>query len=157
MEILSKNGDFFRLFIINYQFPYIDNAHHDSNWLVIKIEASHQNRKWTAIDSCLLTYEVEELANWFENLAKGNNKKAKIEFLEQSLEFHLIDELSKQYLRIYFELELRPEWAPWNGFMEDLWLDFSILELDFNSLASSLRQQLKKYPQRPFRQCHSYE
>ena len=52
-------------------------------------------------------------------------------------------------MRVYFELEARPSWAPCDGAgMEDVFIDFELRPGLLNEASSSLRQQVQKYPVR---------
>lgn len=149
MEIFGASGNYLKLSIVDYQYPKMKDAAYDSNWLIIRINVTHPQGSWVAQNPCLLTYEVARLADWFESVGNKTNVKSSQTFLEPNLEFHLIDCSTEQCLRIFFELELRPEWAAWNqGIMKDLWVDFSLSELDLDQIAISLRNQLSEYPQR---------
>lgn len=149
MQIFGNNGNIFKLSILGYQFPEMKSEAYDSNWLIIEVDVTCSQGAWIAQNPCLLTYEVARLANWFEAIASETNTKSIQKFIEPNLEFHFIDSPPEKCLRIYFELELRPEWAAWEqGIMKDLWVDFPLSDLDLNQIANSLRSQLCKYPQR---------
>ena len=55
-------------------------------------------------------------------------------------------------LRIYFELQLRPQWAySRSAGQENLWVDFPCKDIDLRVAANDLRLELQQYPQRVFR------
>jgi len=149
MQIFDSNGNAFRFSILGYQYPEKKFEDYDSNWLIIEVDVTYSQKRWNARDACLLTYEVARLAQWFESIAGGISVESIQKFIEPNLEFHLVDISSEQYLRIFFEFELRPEWAKWDQkIMKDFWIDFSLSKLDLYQTASSLRRQLADYPQR---------
>lgn len=150
MKFTLADGTSFTLTIIGYQFPQLSTTPYDSNWLLIRIDATNIQGTWSATDPCLLTYDVSRLANWLDALATGTVTDATCDFLEPCLLFRLARDVSGQpELRIYFELELRPPWAHSElAGQEDLWLTFSLSAIDLPAAASMLRQQLEYYPQR---------
>ena len=146
MELKNSNNEVVKLSILGYQFPEAVNDDYDSNWLRVHGEITHEKGSWEFVDACLLTYEAVDLANWLEELGKNKARKQNLGFIEPNLDFRLNDKIT---LRLYFELESRPNWAPWDGAgLEDLWIDSELDELSFCRAAKSLREELKQYPQR---------
>ena len=71
-------------------------------------------------------------------------------FMEPSLSFRSgTDPDGKRFVRVYFELGLRPTWVPFDGGpMEDLYLEFPAEPSQLAEAARSLREQLAHYPER---------
>lgn len=152
MNISSLSGSSFKLKILGYQYPYIADDYYDANWLLIQVDVTHPKGSWSANDPCLLTFEVERLAKWLEEVHDNINKKSYCSFTEPCLEFRVeANDKGERVLRIYFELEIRPLWTASNNLgMEDFWVDFPLAEIDLPAAARDLRSQLHKYPQRVF-------
>jgi hypothetical protein len=149
MILAASNGQRFRLRLLGYQFPTTTSEYWDANWLQVQIEATHPRGSWSATDPSLLTFEVASLATWLDSLAVGVSVEAEEEFTEPHLSFHLVQAEGGPALRVYFELEARPPWAPHDGAgARDLWLEFLLAELDLAAAASSLRAQLAAFPER---------
>jgi hypothetical protein len=150
MKLTLADSSSFTLTIIGYQYPQLATVLYDSNWLLIRIDATNPQDTWSATDPCLLTYEVSQLADWLEAIATGTAAKAACGFIEPCLLFRLDgDAPGQQELRIYLELELRPPWARSKlAGQEDLWLTFPLSAIDLPTAASMLRRQLERYPQR---------
>jgi hypothetical protein len=150
MRLGSPDGSSVELRILGYEFPDVKAEEYDSNWLLIEIDVTHPKGHWVSRDPCLLTYEVARLADWLADISRGKDVNAIQRFIEPNLEFRLISpNPAQRFLRIYFELECRPDWAPGKqGLMRDLWLDFRVSELNLKEAIKSLRQQLAEYPQR---------
>ncbi|MDI1241386.1 MAG: hypothetical protein PSX80_05645, partial [bacterium] len=56
-------------------------------------------------------------------------------------------------IRIYFELESRPVWAPSHGAdIDDVWVEFEMKPNDMIAAATSLENDLKKFPRRAWPQ-----
>jgi hypothetical protein len=138
------------LTFVGYQFPHLATVPWDSNWLNVRVRARHPRGDWTAQDPCLLTYDVAGLADWLEAVAAGREEDAEHGFMEPSLFFRsAVDPDGNRFVRVYFELGLRPTWAPFDGApMEDLYLDFPAEPRQLTEAARSLREQLGRYPQR---------
>jgi hypothetical protein len=140
------------LHIVGYQFPDLAAVEYDSNWLRIEGYVSHPRGRWSFQDPCLLTYEVSRLANWLDALAQQDPNGDEIGFVEPNLSFRIVRSEASAMLRVYFELEARPNWvaAPSAG-LSDLWVEFRVQELELRQAARSLRQELAIYPQRTSR------
>jgi hypothetical protein len=142
--------------IVNYQFRTLKDQlmgreitdDHDANWLDIEISACARGRSWKTIEPCLLTWEVERLAKWLEGLAEGGTQEIEPEFVEPVLRFVVADHPSvRRRLRVYFELESRPSWAPSKGYPnEDFWIELEGGPDELRSWAADLRQQLARFP-----------
>ena len=112
MRLSNDNGDFFELEIAGYQFPKNSDDQWDSNWLNIAGKVSLDGRAWKFLDPCLLTWEVARISDWLLKKSRGEKTMTNVGFTEPNLE---IDCFSDQTIRIFFELEARPEWAPCDG------------------------------------------
>jgi hypothetical protein len=149
MKIIGSNGSSLTITILGYEFPDLHDAPYDSNFLRIQVDVIAPQGSWTATDHCLLTYEVSEIAAWFDEIAAGNKVRAQLGFIEPMLELRLIKEPEKDLLRIYFEGFLRPSWAGSRSIGQmDLWVEFDLKEIDLPAIAQKLRLELQSYPQR---------
>lgn len=147
--LLSSATTRVELAILGYQFPAITDDDWDSNWLNIQIHAQDERGSWTATDPCLLTTDLTHLAEWFEATA-GRQPRQRIDFIEPNLAFEVAaigdDDVT---VRVWFELECRPPWAPSNIVDEDgYWIDITTPNQVLANAASSLREQLAEYPVR---------
>jgi hypothetical protein len=149
MQLVGPNGAL-ELTFLGYQFPHLATEEYDSNWLNIRVRVQHPQGRWSAQDACLLTYEAAALADWLDAVALSREQEAEHGFLEPNLLFQVrTEDPSTRVLRVYFELELRPNWAPYDGAPEeDLFLDFPAEPAQLSAAAESLRAQLTRYPQR---------
>jgi hypothetical protein len=151
MKFASKDGQFLELRILGYQFPHIETAEDDSNWLIVAGNVINSMGSWQFTQPCLLTYEAERLASWTDALMEANRFPTTCGFIEPNLEFRTLVNMNRPMLRVYFELEARPSWAS-NAFgEEDTWVEFPIEELDLRSTARQWRAELSAYPQRALR------
>jgi hypothetical protein len=152
MKLTSPDASFY-LTILGYQYPDAAGEPYDANWLSIHVEASGPGGAWTGTDPCLLTYETARLADWLEAVARGADPSPAISFLEPVLLFRLVNTDQGKTLRVHFGNLINPSWRQLEGLGDpganpDLWLDFPLAETDLAAAAQSLRQQLKRYPDR---------
>lgn len=105
---------------------------------------SLDGRSWKFLDPCLLTWEVARFSDWLLKKSRGEKTQINVGFTEPNLE---IDCFSDQAIRIFFELEARPEWAPCDGAgMMDLYFEMTSSSQQFKTAAENLEQQLAKFP-----------
>jgi hypothetical protein len=148
MKFAGRDGQFLELRILGYQFPHIETAEYDSNWLVVAGNVTHPMGSWQFTDPCLLTYEAERLASWMDALAEADRFPTTCAFIEPNLEFRTLLNTNRPMLRVYFDLESRPQWASSASAEEVTWVEFPIEELDLRSTARQWRAELSAYPQR---------
>jgi len=153
MQLVNTDGTAVALTLIGYQYPHLETALYDSNWLIIRIDATNAQGTWTATSPCLLTYEVSRLADWLDAAADDRAERPVCTFIEPSLLFRVREAADgRRMLYVYLEVELRPPWMPskYAG-QEDVWLAFVLDVLNLPATARMLRMQLQRYPQRAAR------
>jgi hypothetical protein len=154
MYLASSSGSSLRLTIVGYEFPQKqpeDKHDYDANWLVVKLDFVRDDNAWTAIDPCLTTWDVDELAVWFDRLRlRQPLVRPALSFAEPLLTLESVDAGSpSELLRVFIEGELRPSWQTEQGmYQEDLWIDFPLAEIDLQAATQSLRDQLAQFPVR---------
>lgn len=133
--------------ILGYQFPGIENVEYDSDWLVVSARASKDGRSWKFREPCLLTHEAAELADWLESATRGRCKNKTLDFIEPNLAFELV---KNRVIRIYFELESRPNWKPHYDNIEnrDLYIDVPIFPEKMVRQVSQLKKKIRNFPSR---------
>jgi hypothetical protein len=135
----------FELRVVDYQFPDDATSDYDSNWLLIEGSVRHPRGDWQFRDPCLLTYEVAQLADWLEAVATGAESESWCGFIERNLRFQVVCEGAGRVLRVSFAIEALPRWAKPG---EDVSVEFPVTGLNLASAVVSLREQLRKFPQR---------
>ena len=147
--LTGQNDHKLELSLLGYEFPTIDDDEWDSNWLNIRISATNDQGSWAATDASLLTEEVGRLAEWLQAIAENNEADAELDFIEPNLAFELVEANGLVRLRAWFELELRPRWAPTDEVpARDLCVDLELARDDLGKAADSLRAQLRRFPPR---------
>lgn len=139
----GPHGSEFGLMIRAYEIPPVRK----DNWLIIAIYVSTPYGYWKVFDSALQTFEIDSIIKWFEALAANAETEPEIKFAKPNLRF-IINGKSGNYinLRIYFEYSVRPSWAPYDGEMNDLWVDLQLTQADLHQAAEELKLELSKFP-----------
>ncbi len=154
MYFANAFGSHLQLTIVSYQYPQMQPAEKkdwDANWLKVRLDAALEGRAWTATKPCMTTWEVEGLAVWLDQLRLGQPlTHSTFEATEPMLHFLPVEMGSPaQLLRVYIEGTLRPPWrAARYANLRDLWIDFTLAEIDLQLASQRLRAQLTQFPVR---------
>lgn len=150
MYLSGPDTTAFQLNIVGYEFPHTEHERFDSDWLDIETRVIDPRGNWSSTAPIMLTWDVAELADWLEALASDQPTRSSVSFLEPNLRFELAERSSSRItIRVYFEQESRPPWAPaWFGFSG---VDGTSLELHptadaLRQAATDLRTQLQQFP-----------
>jgi hypothetical protein len=93
----------------------------------------------------LLTWEVARLADWLDD------PSGELDFIEPCLVFEYVErDEEKLRLRVWFDLELRPDWAT-KSFAgdRDVSVELTVSDDELRAAAAELRRELESYPERP--------
>jgi hypothetical protein len=149
MKLNSSNGNSFQLKIVGYEFPDIKDDYYDSNWLMIQIDVTSNENTWRATFPALITFEVEELADWLSSIDSIKDDPGSRGFIEPCLDFQFStrpDEL--QFLNVFCMNEMSPNGQPGNTSE----IEFPVSEINLSQAAKDLRLELQKFPQRVFQE-----
>lgn len=147
MKLVLRSDYSFTMSVVGYQFPSLATVPYDSNWLNVKISVRHPDGDWTAMDQALLTYEVQELADWFRNLATGARGKRNMEFLEPCLRFDVeLNQDSSEDLKVTLAHWFQPPWS--KDLDDEFQLIFPLATIDLVKTAEACERELARYPQR---------
>jgi hypothetical protein len=131
----------------------------DRNWLVIAGWVQTADGAWAFRDSCLMTWEAEQIHRWWRAVAGGVSESVQpdggtspnLTFIEPNLAFSLAhrDEETAE-IRVHFSLESAPPWLDHEE-QFDIWkfyvvLPFALCELA--ALADVWEQELEPFPER---------
>jgi hypothetical protein len=135
--------------VLGYQFEARGDCY-DDNWLSVSIHVKHPRGQWHSVDPSLQTTEVMEISDWLASLSNGQPVDHTLSFTEPNLLFRLVkNEAGEAAIRVYFELECRPAWAPSDVVPgDDLWIELPIDPAGLAVAAASLRDDLAKFPVR---------
>lgn len=142
----GQGGDYVEFGVSHYEFPNNTEDRWDSNWLMIAGSASLNGRNWEFCDPAMTTFEIRELKVWFEELSRGATHKNIIGFTEPNFEFEY---QSNSKLRVFFELEVRPEWSRSEiAGQADIFIDVDASIIELSDAASTLEKILLAFPER---------
>ena len=147
MRLKGEDGTSFELKIEGYQFPEIQDDRWDSNWLVVSGRVAHPRGNWSFRHACLTTFELEQLARWFDTVAVGKPKSAEGYFTEPNLEFRYVKGPAAVDVRLGHECA-PPRLASRDARLEGVVLRFPLTQNDPKEAARSLREYIKKFPPR---------
>ncbi|HEY0658877.1 MAG TPA: hypothetical protein VGD05_10400, partial [Pyrinomonadaceae bacterium] len=123
--LLRKDDDTeLKMNIVGYQFPQLIDDPDDGNWLNVKIQVKHPNGNWQRIDSCLETFELKFLFEWFEDISEGKKVENHLYFTEPCLEFEIKRNEEKTEIRVFLSYEFAPPWI--KKYEESFFIDFII-------------------------------
>ena len=134
--------------ITNYQFPDNKEGDWDANWLNIYLSVKSKVGHWQTVDPSLTTWELRELANWFEAISKNERPEyAEMSFTEPNLSFELLGHHNKssKLFRIKFNLESRPQSATND---KDYFVDCIADNVELLRIANDLQIELERYPEK---------
>ena len=93
--------------VLNYQFPYErfskpNDINYDANWLIIKVNYEENGELKIFEDPCILTWELQELADQISALLSGRKNEYISEYMEPYIEFSIVKEDDKYRFKIQF-------------------------------------------------------
>lgn len=147
MRIEGLENQLVEFKIINYEFPNSNDKEYDGNWLQIYLNVKSKLGNWQTIDSSLLTWEVQEIIDWFKLLLENKTQTRLLEFIEPNISFELtnsFDNATKR-IKIIFDLESKPRSAKENV---EYFVEFEANEIQLKKLINDLESELSKYPLR---------
>jgi hypothetical protein len=99
------------LTIEGYEFPQADDLD-DATWLMIGLDASDGQGRWTATGPNLQTWEVASLVGWLRAVAAGDAFDARREFIEPALVFEADGAGDAAIVTVTVAYDVRPPWLP---------------------------------------------
>ncbi|HEX2024009.1 MAG TPA: hypothetical protein VHF00_04850 [Acidimicrobiales bacterium] len=152
MRLRGREGNELALSIVGYQFPDETVDPWDSNGLLVSVRVVTPHGTWEVVDPCLTTWEARQLALWLAAIARGAMIRPTSTLSEPNLTARVsIDPLSptpRFQLRVCFELENRPPWAPTVAGGRNLCVDLDVGAADLAAAAAAVREDLARFPQR---------
>lgn len=84
ITIECRNGGIFEIGVAGYEFPVADDFY-DLNWLSLSFRAKNAERDDNCNDACMLTWELEHLADGLESFLSSTEKEFEPYFTENTL------------------------------------------------------------------------
>lgn len=142
VEIINDNNKF-QFKTINYQFPHIDDKDYDGNWLMIRVTINMNGKTWTKTDPFLLTWELQEISEWFMTLSKNEKPKySDLRFIEPNLRF-VLKEQDPARIKVCLNAELIPD--DWNR-KDECYLEFDLDNKELEKISRGFHDELAKFP-----------
>ena len=116
MLLQGRDGSEFELGLIEDRLPEIQDGFGDAGMVTLSFRVATPDESWEETSPCLNTFEIENLAEWLESVARPvdaldtTGDAAELDLLEPELNFTIVRDLgSEVVLRVGFHLEDRPE------------------------------------------------
>lgn len=149
MLIPGIDNQVIELNILGYQYPTATKGKWDPNWLSIYFHLHHREQPMEVTDPSLTAFEVEEWAEWMEQLAElPATIKSTQYFTEPNLRLELLNaptDAVKQ-IRVLFEQELKPKELRFEDI--DFYIDLALTNEELQTIAAHLRAELAPFPVR---------
>jgi len=142
--MIIKNKDIkITIEVEGYSYPFV-REYWDSNWLNLKIIifSKRDNQTYVKNDSCLLTFELVNLKDWFLAIQNVKNKKTDIKFTEPSLRF----EFENDILDILLKYNLNPKYE--EDFELEYKLSFNLDNEKIKEIVDELDSYSKQFPEK---------
>ena len=147
MKIFGRNSKF-ELEVAGYEFKNA-NEYYDANWLKIKITAEDEVNSWSATDNCLLTYELENLSEWFRDLLKADEDQYEIEFMENELKFKFDSNNDRLSIILDFNLHPKGEMFEYGDDGDEPYeLEFTLNNKSIEGIIKNISDEIVRYPVR---------
>jgi hypothetical protein len=148
VRLADHSGNEFQLVILGYQHPDVGEDRWDSNWLLVSgTVATAAGQKWQFSAPCVTTFELEELAEWLDELSADERAPGQFDFTEPHVRFAYVP-WPKRTLQLTLSGESAPPETSLHGGEATVTLDFALSEADASDLAEQIRDALADFPPR---------
>jgi hypothetical protein len=148
VRLKDPSGNDFQLVILSYQHPDVGEDRWDSNWLLVNgTVATADGQKWKFSAPCVTTFELEELADWLDDLAADGRAPAQFDFTEPHVRFAYVP-WPKRTLQVTLTGEGAPQAMSVREKEAGVTLEFPLSETDASELAGQIREALADFPTR---------
>ncbi len=147
MRFRGREGNELELSVVGYQVPAETVDPWESNSLLVALRVVSPRGTWEVVDPCLTTWEAARLAPWLAAVAVGPAGATR-SLAEPNLSVSAATSGARVELRICFELENRPPWAPTVGGGRDLCVDLDVSRAEAMTAAADLRADVRRFPRR---------
>ena len=147
MRLRGREGNELELSLVGYEVPAETVDPWESNSLLVALRVVSPRGTWEVVDPCLTTWEAARLASWLAAVAIGPAGATR-SLAEPNLSVAVTPADGRLAVRICFELERRPPWAPTIRGGRDLCVDLDVPRADVVAAAASLRADVRRFPRR---------
>jgi hypothetical protein len=147
VRLAAHGGNEVQLVILSYQHPDVHEDRWDSNWLLVSGTVATAGQKWTFSAPCVTTFELAELADWFDELSADGRAPGQFDFTEPHVRFAYVP-WPKRTLQLTLTGEGAPPQTSLQGRDATVTLDFPLSEADASDFAGQIRDALADFPPR---------
>jgi hypothetical protein len=145
MRITSPSGEEFQLVIVSYQQPDVHEDRWDSNWLIVNGTVAAGGEKWSFTEPCVTTFELADLADWFDELATDGTQPSSFAFTEPNLRFAFTP-WPRPAVQLTFAEASAPASVPQAERSTGITVEFPMPLPNAAALAAGIRRALADYP-----------
>ena len=106
----NENNKRLKLSILGYEFPGGKGDMYDVNWLVVGVAYDDGSLSFRQKDSCLLSYELEELTEALDGIVEGRETGTIQTFMEPYLSFAVTGVGELYAVQIRFVYDTSGQW-----------------------------------------------
>ncbi len=147
MRLRGREGNELELSLVGYEVPAETVDPWESNSLLVALRVVSPRGTWEVVDPCLTTWEAARLASWLAAMAMGPGGETR-SLTEPNLSVAVTPVGGRLAVRMCFELERRPPWAPTITGGRDLCVDLDVSRAEVVAAAASLRNDVRRFPRR---------
>ena len=144
---LHTSANALDLVVVRYEYTDLSEDRWDSNWLVVNGTASIGGETWRFTDPCVTTFELADLADWLDDVARNASAAPAFELTEPLISFAYILEPAPA-LVVRLGYEAAPPWLDAGARLqgEHAALTCPLGEVNVSDLASQVRAVLMDFP-----------
>jgi hypothetical protein len=106
MLLKSEDGNEFELALIEDRFPEQQDDFDDSTYTTISYRVSTPDEAWEETAPCMNLFELKNLEEWLDALARGTPEVAEVQILEPELTFSVVGDAGNEVtVRVAFRME----------------------------------------------------
>ena len=135
--------------ILGYELPENLGPSYEANFLYIELDVKTTSGNWQTDNCALSTTDVEQVIDWFHNLAQNTVVIRDLKFVEQGISFEYVKNTDGQ---VQFRILLHAECIPKNmeGF-QTYPIDFKLNKKELEVIHDNLQKELNSFPTRGFK------
>lgn len=146
MVTITGNRNKFQFNIAGYEFPARGQSEYDDNWLLVNISVEKDSLHWEQTDPSLLTWELQELAEWFFALSENKDPEYKEPgFVEPNLLFRYNKTDEGYEVIIRFSIEMLP--PGWDK-SKECSITFILHNDELKRIAREFKEEVAGFPYR---------
>jgi hypothetical protein len=148
MMFQGEDRTFLEFKVVGYQCPGATDERWDSNWLIVEGSVKHPRGAWSFSDACLTTFELEQLARWFDGVAQSQPDASDGCFTEPCVEFRYVS-FPEPTVEVRLAYECAPPWQQSHDErIAGVVLRFPLRLNNPREIASSARRYHATFPER---------